>query len=35
MAVGQDRGQPGEASQDEQERHGAGLHHPGGRCDDA
>ena len=35
MAVGQDSGQPCEASQDEQERHCAGLHHPGGRCDNA
>jgi len=35
MAVGQERGQPGEAGQNEQERHGAGLHHPGGGCNDA
>ena len=35
MAIGQDSGQPREASQDEQERHGAGLHYPGDRCDDA
>jgi len=35
MAVSQERGQPREASQDEQERHGAGLYHPGDRCDDA
>tara|TARA_B100000929_G_scaffold1363_1_gene1183 strand:- start:409 stop:516 length:108 start_codon:yes stop_codon:yes gene_type:complete len=35
MAVGQDSGQSGEAGQNKQERHGAGLHYPGGRCDDA
>ena len=35
MTVGEYRGQPGEAGQDEQERYGADLYHPGGRCDDA
>ncbi len=35
MAVCQERGQTGEAGQDEQEHHGAGLHDPGGGCDDA